>query len=551
MPSARTDIGNRTDWIDNSKPNAASMYYFLSGSYLSFAGDLGVAQEVFNMAMAHDVGSPQIRRAYFSNGVKLYHAVPAPEGNAGLAELLREARRDFQFDESMLLNAYRLYEKLNDKEGMQWAVSQLNKRFPSAWAYYFSFAMEDEQTGNGDLRLLAKAEESNPGDEHLAQMIALSWMNRDDDRAIKILQELAPSMLNETLLQTIMASHNDASLPDKHFASLSYPRDREAMAGFLYFYLQKADPQRILIHKEQIVQTEDPVLLYILATVALKQQSMDVYHYMLQELRAKPAAPETESKFAAVMLLQAIQQNDKAGMRDLSERIFRTSDINLAVFSAYLSAELSPESPEVKRAQLAQDIQNKLDESLLKDYLLFVLLDDAANRSAPAYLNYAEALFNKGFGDRADFSVVLEHYAGLNDEDTQISYLRRALQRWPREAMFLNNLGYLLLSRPPSNWTEAERLISAALKQEPDSVHYQDSMAWLLHLRGDYEAAKVYLPAMEAVAEGSAELSYHIGMIYLGLHNTETAIKFFKQAIQAETPQGYVLKAQEQLDLLK
>lgn len=544
-------MNNREDWIDNSRPNAASMYYFLSGYYLSHAGEPVLAQEILKMAMAHDLRSPQIQRAVFQNGVKNYRGIPDAEGKTGLAELLRIARKDFQFDESMLKEAFRSYQALGDKEGMKWAASELNKRFPSAWALYFKYILEEEQTGKGDYKLLIQAEENLTGDELLAQMIAIAWMTRDDDRAISILQELPPSMLNETLLLTVMDNTKYKHLPDKRFSGFSYPRDREAMTGFLYYYLQKRIPERILPHMQQIVQTRDPALLYILAATALQHQSPEAYSYMLQELKAKPAFPEEESKYAALMLLQAIRQNDIEGIQELSERMFCTNDINLAIFTGYLNSELSLVDPESAKGQLVRDIRENLQPGLLKNFLLHVLLDDPGNRSAPAYVQFAEALFNKGFGDQADFMVILEHYSAAGDEDTQISYLRQALRRWPREAMFLNNLGYLLLSRPQQNWAEAERLIALALKLEPNSVHYQDSMAWLHYLRGELDAAKKYLPAMEAASSGSAELSYHIGMIYLGMQDTASAIKYLEQAVLLGNPRIYMIKAQEQLKLLK
>lgn len=114
----------------------------------------------------------------------------------------------------------------------------------------------------------------------------------------------------------------------------------------------------------------------------------------------------------------------------------------------------------------------------------------------------------------------------------------------------MNNLGYLLLSSP-ENWDEAERLISAALKQDPTSVSYLDSMAWLHYLRRDYEQAMQYVPLIEASSVNSAELFYHLGMIYLAREDRKTAVSYLQKAVEAVYPESYSRMAAEQLKLLE
>ncbi|MDD4276641.1 MAG: tetratricopeptide repeat protein, partial [Candidatus Cloacimonetes bacterium] len=126
---------------------------------------------------------------------------------------------------------------------------------------------------------------------------------------------------------------------------------------------------------------------------------------------------------------------------------------------------------------------------------------------------------------------------------------RESLSRYPSSASIKNNLGYILLNYP-EHLAEAERLISDALREEPQNVSFQDSWAWLLYKQGKYQAAYDYLPTVLASAEPNAELLYHAGMIYQAAGEREEALKFFELILQIQPPGAYHDKANAELERL-
>lgn len=536
-------------WIDKSNPSLPSMYYFLSGSYLEFAGDLAVANQVYNMAMAHDLKSPQIHKACFMSGMRYFSVLVQQEGPERLVDLLKEAREGFQFDEEMLVEAYRAYEKLNDAEGCTWALNELNTRFPGAWASYYTYTYATGRGEAADTALLDEALSLNRDDTRFAQLIALAWLGKDDDKALEILKKLPPDTLNETLLLSIMDSKEE-DLAQERFAGYRYPQDRTSMLSYIIYYSQKHEPGNIFAFKEKITATDDAVLVFSLANLALLYGNSDVYEYLLHSFSNKRIQPEQDSMAASALLLHAVKLGDKAAAREMAELIYCTAHLNQALFTTILNADQSPEELQASRESFSEKLKQNLAEGTLRDYLLFILNEDASKRDAAPVLNYARSLWNKGYADKEDFTIILDDLARNGDEEAQVLHLREGLKRWPWDAMFMNNLGYLLLS-DSSKLDEAERLISQALQIEPNSISFLDSMAWLYYRKGDYARAAKLLPQIEASSLKSAELFYHMGMIYLAINEPDKARMHLENAVAAEEPAHYVKLAKEQLDLLK
>ncbi|MCK9331799.1 MAG: tetratricopeptide repeat protein [Candidatus Cloacimonetes bacterium] len=540
----------REVWIDASQPNTASLYYLLSGSYLSAWQEYGVADQVLNMAITQDPNSPQLHKAYFMNATKYYRSMISPETKNLLKSFLKDAQNEYQFDEDMLIDAYRAYEDLEDYEGMTWSATQLCQRYPSSRAYYYKYNADKKLLGKANTHLLEQAEAHLQNEWEMQQLLALSWLEIDEDRSIALLEEAPPNLLTETILLSLLDTKKDKGLPEERFKALSYPKDAEAMLGFLYFYNQKPDPQQVFAHKDKIVQIQDTGMLIVLATTALQAQSEPVFNFLMEHLHNKIPEPENDSKYAAIMLFQAIQNKNNKAIKEISELIFSSSDISGALFSAILHSNLSESELEQNKQEIMKAVNINLEESVLKDYLLFLLNGSSTNNLNDAAFNYSKYLWDKGFGAKADVINILNHYASKEDEQPQKVYLRQALKRWPRDAMLMNNLGYLLLNEP-ERWDEAEILISEALKQEPNSISYMDSMAWLHYLRKDYEKAHEYIMAVQATSVDSAELFYHIGMIYLATDNFEQAHNYLTRAAAANGPQSYVIKAKAQLLQMK
>ena len=117
--------------------------------------------------------------------------------------------------------------------------------------------------------------------------------------------------------------------------------------------------------------------------------------------------------------------------------------------------------------------------------------------------------------------------------------LRDYLRQYPESAAAMNFLGYLFAERG-SNLDEAEKLIRAALKLEPDKRDYLDSMAWVFYRRTHYaEALKWIRKAIESEPEKpfSATIWDHAGDIHHALGNKADALRCWKEAVSNYTPE--------------
>ncbi len=112
------------------------------------------------------------------------------------------------------------------------------------------------------------------------------------------------------------------------------------------------------------------------------------------------------------------------------------------------------------------------------------------------------------------------------------SIARRFIDSDPDDPVWNNFLGYMF-----ADWNvhldEAKKMITKALKKEPESAAYLDSMAWVLYRKGKFDEALDYIE--EAVEKDSplpdAVILDHAGDINAALGHRAEAIKLWKRAL--------------------
>ena len=113
------------------------------------------------------------------------------------------------------------------------------------------------------------------------------------------------------------------------------------------------------------------------------------------------------------------------------------------------------------------------------------------------------------------------------------------LQKRPDHAPSNNDLGYLWADRGV-NLAKAERMVRDALKAEPKSAAYMDSLGWVLYKRGRMAEA---LKTLEEAARGSPELDAviwdHLGDTYWRLSRRDDAAQAWAKAVDIAKARGH------------
>ncbi|MFO1022755.1 MAG: tetratricopeptide repeat protein [Planctomycetales bacterium] len=111
--------------------------------------------------------------------------------------------------------------------------------------------------------------------------------------------------------------------------------------------------------------------------------------------------------------------------------------------------------------------------------------------------------------------------------------LEKILEESPEDPSVNNDLGYLYADQS-KNLEQAEKMITKALKAEPDKDAYLDSMGWVLYRRGKAAERLPYLikASKTSLDSGDATIWEHLGDVYNALKQTSEAGNSWKKALE-------------------
>lgn len=111
---------------------------------------------------------------------------------------------------------------------------------------------------------------------------------------------------------------------------------------------------------------------------------------------------------------------------------------------------------------------------------------------------------------------------------------RAALALFPDRPDLLNTVGYTLADEgtTPAEWNEALRLTRRATQAAPEDGMIRDSYGWALFKTGDLAAARRVLREAADQAPGTAEIQYHLGVVYAKLGRVDQADAAFVRALR-------------------
>ena len=120
-------------------------------------------------------------------------------------------------------------------------------------------------------------------------------------------------------------------------------------------------------------------------------------------------------------------------------------------------------------------------------------------------------------------------YQDVGRPTEALSIWHKGLEMEPTYAPILNSLGYTY-AQANIKLDDAEKMVLAALNEEPDNGAYLDSLGWIYFKKGDLEKAALYLrKAIEQIKD--PEIYEHLGDLYIEFKDRPKALDFYREGL--------------------
>ena len=184
-----------------------------------------------------------------------------------------------------------------------------------------------------------------------------------------------------------------------------------------------------------------------------------------------------------------------------------------------------------KAITLLENSHKKWPDNLEVSYFLALGYDDTRKTPKAAELLRAILAKNPDYSEaRLQYAVLSEREGDMPAAEESFRYL---LAKDPENANLLNYLGYSLADRG-LKLAEAEELIAKAVKADPASGAYRDSLAWVYFKQGKYPAAREEIDAALKIISDDAVLWTHAGDVYAAVPDWKSAWRAYGMAFVLE-----------------
>lgn len=214
--------------------------------------------------------------------------------------------------------------------------------------------------------------------------------------------------------------------------------------------------------------------------------------------------------------------------------------------AAWLPAARLEDSPELNRARSALEAEFALglgDDERAKGLLSQLLSGDAddalaalgtlqrAQRHGEVAAGARRALerFPDNTALRFALAASLERSGSF---DEAVAEFRQVIAAEAENAPALNYLGYMFADRGV-NLEEARQLIEKAVRLDPTSGAYQDSLGWVQFRLGELGLAEKHLTTAIRLEPNDATVAEHLGDLYRALGHLERAAAAYRRALEA------------------
>ena len=377
---------------------------------------------------------------------------------------------------------------------------------------------------------------------------ALLWRQDNVDSALAIVQHLlerdpdseAPLLLRVQILQ--QQGKIDAALAALDDALILLPASKQLRLHAIQLWAGR-DLERTRSELAKLAELfpQDDMLMYSLALISVEVGMPEYAELLLHNLLDSP----THSADAHYQLAKLAEQQNNTELAEEHYRQVRSGQhmLNAAAHLADLmlsQSRLSEARMYLKQLRLEQpnqaaalyQVESELLVQANKPQLAHELLTDALQKMPDNnQLLYAHSLVSERLGNIA-----------MAEQS-----LRTILDRNPNNAMVLNALGYSLTNHT-DRFDEAHKLISLALKLNPNDPATLDSLGWVLYRQGKPEEALPYLQqAMEALPD--PEVAAHLGEVLWALGRRDEALKIWRDSLRDHPEHPTITETMERLEV--
>ncbi len=405
---------------------------------------------------------------------------------------------------------------------------------------------------SADRRAIAKAPDSFAGYEN---MVVNYLQTKRPEEAVKVLDEAAGQAgADATFLLNVAKLYSDIAL---QIAVQRNVLNKKALAVLNRVdKLHPADPAVRLGLADDFNQLGDPMKAAQLYLQLLKDLPdalpiRDGLHAKLTEiyLRGK------DSK-RAIGQLEAIVKDDPTNpqayyflgslLLDDNKLADAADDLSKAVL---LNPDLEQAYYELARAQLAlgktsdalgvlEKARQKFSQNFVLEYFTAMVLGrQKAYGQALPHFTAAEVIAQASEPKLLNEEFYFQFGAACErsgDYAQAAKLFEKSLQIAPNFAEALNYLGYMWAEHG-ENLDRAREMIERAVKAEPKNAAYLDSLGWVLYkLNQPREALPFALQAAQFSEEPDATVYDHIGDIYAALHDLDSARQAWRKSLSLE-----------------
>ncbi|MDP2173229.1 MAG: hypothetical protein Q8J62_05600 [Candidatus Cloacimonadaceae bacterium] len=554
---------NKTDsrlMPETGSPNPCfqSIYYYTVASLFHHRADFATADQLYRKAQDKDQNSYQIQKQILLNSVYMFGNKQITQ--EALQSLLERGKKEILFDNELLNAAYSFYNNVADTANLTWAINELESRYPSARSMmmrYLFDAMHSGRVDTGRLFIALDRAQKSPEDLMLMAQLFGPTIPNISIPALVRLGEIAPSEESGKMLAELILSLDDDSKARAHFNAYLYPQDKASMLFFLNQAFELKRFRLITSLAPLIISTLDYECCYVLAYTAFTEHIPDLSEQIDQAFRKSGIGNFPDTFLFSLLVTDGLISG--RDIRHLLPRLQSAKDFeNILTYYSIKGKILLEEGllsgKENIYAEFVDIAIESLPESPARAFLVLMAQSIAENKELPALLeakrNLVLQLFAQEYYDRDDIEFLGDYYFRNKLDDKRIALLYKAVELYPEDADFLNDLGYTLLVNT-DHIAEAGDLINRAIAIEADNPFYQDSMAWYLYLIGDYSAARNHINIAIKHETLPSEIYYHAAMIHLKLGDTENARLHFQNAIDQNNDEQYVNLSKAELKKLR
>lgn len=545
--------------IDNSQPNIPSLYYYISASLQYYAGDYRTADNYYHLALEQDLHSYQIKKQILLNSTFAF--LSKQQDMQSTVRQFDQARVDMVFDNDLLNAAYSVYSAANNEEGLAWVVSESILYYPSTLSYLRKFYLDYSKTKQGDEHLLELAYKYAGSNSEEIISTAKMYALVNPQRAVTLIKEayaLDPKPETDLLLSEITLQYLDNEDALKRIRAYHYPEDKEQILTLLQLANRNQRLELVNSLSSMLLDTQDSILIKELAFAAFLTEKMDILQDISRFLLNKKPEPVADSKVAAFLFAEALFSEQLHSPEVYVDYLNSVQDLQDIILYAMLQRSFKAKTDLHKETagfseEFVLAVDKRVPDKLFSEYLKLAVQTKSANDET--YLQARAELSNyflqKNLGATEDWAFIMQYYQNQGWEQERIATLRKAINKFPDNPLFLNDLGYTLLDNPQER-EEGGLLILRAVALNPQNPYYQDSLAWYYFLIEDFTKAMEHIAIPLQMQDAPAEISYHIGMIFLANQRQDEAIKHFQAAMEDEQSPLYQEKAKKALqDLLQ